>query len=347
LQALVKISKGPGLTEIREIPAPEPGRGEVLIRVKAAAVCASDVHLFQDRFTYEPPLVLGHEFSGVVELLGPEVDEISVGDRVVSENNPRACGECKVCREGYPNLCPCKRAMGFKADGCFADYITLPAALLHRVPEGVSFFAAALSEPLAVAVHAVEDRGGICQGDTVVVLGPGAIGLLAAQIARAEGAARVVVAGTGKDEQLRMPRARDLGFKTVNVEAEDLTKMISSLTEGQGADVVVEASGSGAAIDTAIALLRRAGRMIVAGITGRDTVPLAWDALVAKGATIFFSYSSRKRNWTKAMQYLADGSVLTEPLITHRLPLNSWREAFDLMERQECIRTVLEMQPST
>lgn len=270
MRALVKEAKGPGLTELRERPVPEVGPGDALIRVSAAAVCASDVHIYRDRFMYEPPLVLGHEFS---------------------------------------------------------------------------WLAASLAEPLAVAVHAVEDRGGIEKGDTVVVLGPGAVGLLAAEVARAEGAARVVVAGTDKDVQSRFPCAEKLGFETVNVNQDNLLERVMSHTNGQGADVVVEAAGSGAAVAQSIALLRRAGRLIVSGITGEPTIPVAWDALTAKGATVCFSYSSRPRNWIKAMKYLSDGAVLTEPLITHRLPLARWREAFELMERQECIRTVLEMAP--
>jgi len=342
LRALVKEAKGPGLTELKEVPVPEPGPGEALIRVKAAAVCASDMHIFNDRFTYEPPLVLGHEFSGVVERLGPGANGVNVGDAVVSENNPRACGECRICRAGYANLCPHKKAMGFRSDGCFADYISLPASLLHRVPEGVSFPAASLSEPLAVAVHAVEDRGGIEDGDTVVVLGPGAVGLLAAEVARAEGAGRVVLAGTDKDVEARFPCAEKLGFETVNVNRDNLVERVLSYTDGQGADVVVEASGSRVAVEQGIEMLRRAGRMIVSGITGKATIPVPWDALVAKGATVCFSYSSRNRNWVKAMDYLAGGAVVTEPLVTHCLPLARWREAFDLMERQECIRTVLE-----
>jgi len=347
MMALVKLAEGPGATEIRDVPVPEPGPGEALIRVEAAAVCASDIHLYHGRFACVPPLVLGHEFSGLVERLGPGARGVRPGDAVVSENNPHACGTCRVCRAGYPNLCPAKKAIGFKSDGCFAEYVKVPAHLLHRVPEGVSMEAAALSEPLAVAVHAVEDRCGIEKGDTVVVLGPGAIGLLAAQVARAEGAGRVIVAGTNRDVELRLPCAERLGFETCNVEQDDLLERVLSYTEQLGADVVVEAAGAAPAIHLGIKLLRRAGRMVAPGITGKAAVSVPWDDLVSKGAAVVFSYSSRKRNWDKGLQYLGAGLVETEPLITGRLPLTRWQEAFERMERMQGIRILLEMKGET
>ena len=343
MRALVKFDRGEGLTRIQEVPVPEPGPGDVLIRVVAAAVCASDVHLYHDRFAYEPPLVLGHEFSGVVERLGSGVTQVQIADAVVSENNPGACGTCRICRTGYPNLCPAKKAIGFKSNGCFAEYVTLPAHLLHKLPDGVSFQAAALSEPLAVAVHAVEDRCGIDKGDSIVVLGPGAIGLLAAQVARAEGSGSVIVAGTDRDVEGRLSCARDLGFETCNVEKDDLLKRVLSQTDRLGVDAVVEAAGAATAVDMGITLLRRAGRMVVVGIAGKPAISVAWDELVAKGASLLFSYSSRKQNWDKAMAYLAAKQVHTEALISNRVPFDHWKDAFQQLERGETIRTILEI----
>ncbi len=339
MRALVKYAKGPGLTELREVATPVPGPGEVLVRVKVAAVCASDLHLYHDSFPCEPPLILGHEFSGEVCELGPGVVEVSVGDRIVSENNPQACGTCGVCASGYPNLCPEKRAIGFRRDGCFADYVVLPAVLLHHIPDGVSWQAAALSEPLAVATHAVEDRCGITRGDVVVVLGPGAIGLLAGLVARAEGAGRVIMAGTDRDDD-RLACAAKLGLDCFNVQTDDLAAHLLELTNGLGADVVVEAAGAAASIDLATRLVRRAGRMVAIGITGKPTIPVAWDTLVAKAATLAFSYSSRRRNWCKAMEYLRDGRVPAEALITDSLSIDRWQDAFHQMEQLATIRTV-------
>jgi len=344
MRALVKEAAGRGRVVVRDWPTPVPGDGEVLVRVLAAAVCASDVHLWRDEFPCAPPVVLGHEFCGRIEELGPNVTGLGRGDLVVSENNPSACGRCRVCAAGFPNLCPQKKAIGFKSDGCFAEYVKLPAALLHVLPAGVPPVAAALSEPLAVAVHAVEDRCGIEPGDTVVVLGPGAIGLLAAQVARAEGAGRVIVAGTDRDERQRLACARQFGFETCNVQREEPEETVQRLTGGLGADVVVEAAGAAPAIACGIRLLRRAGRLVVLGITGQDHVMVDWDQMVSKGLRVEFSFSSRPRNWQKAMEYLAAGTVATLPLVTARAALADWRSVFDAMERQETIRTVFEME---
>ena len=342
MRALVKYAEGPGNTEIRDVPIPEPASGEALVRVCAAAVCASDLHIVHDRFPHRPPLVLGHEFAGAVQRLGPGAEGVVVGDRVVSENNPGACGTCRVCRTGYPNLCPDKKAIGFRSDGCFAEYVKVPAALLHRVPERVSFEAASLSEPLAVAVHAVEDRAGVEPGDTVVVIGPGVVGLLAAQVARAEGAGRVLVAGTNRDEELRLACARRLGLETFNVETGDLAEAVLEATAGLGADLVVEAAGAAPAVALGARLLRRAGRLVAVGLTGRPEVSVAWDSFVARGVTVYFSFSSRRRNWDKAMEYLGTGKVDTACLVTARFPLAQWQKAFAQMERLESLRTILD-----
>jgi len=346
MRALIKEGVGLEQVVLREYPRPVPGADEILVRVQAAAVCASDIHLWRDEFPCTPPVVLGHEFSGRVEQVGAQVTTVRPGDRIVSENNPFACGRCRICLAGFPNVCPDKRAIGFKSDGCFADYVKLPAKLAHKVPAGLSPVAAALSEPLAVAVHAVEDRCGIESGDTVVVLGPGAIGLLCAQVARAQGAARVIVAGTDRDEPQRLACARQLGFETANVQHENLEERVKQLTGGLGADAVVEAAGVPPAIESAIRLVRRAGRMAVLGLTGKKSVTVEWDQMVSKGLRVDFSFSSRPRNWVKAMEYLAAGTVVTLPLVTARVPLEDWRAAFDSMVRQETIRTVFEIERS-
>ncbi len=339
MHALLKCSEGDGNVVLKEVPDPTPATGEAVIRVQRAALCGTDIHIFHDRFKTSPPLILGHEFSGVVEAIGPGVKNVKLGDRVVSENNPYACGTCRLCTLGYPNLCPAKRAMGILSDGCFADYVRLPAHLLHLVPQGVSPDEASLSEPLAVATHAVWGRTGISHGDTVVVFGPGAIGLLAAQVARAEGAGKVFVVGT-KSDAIRFECAEQLGFETLRAEEANISETVMAFTSGVGADVVVEASGSPHAVREGIRLLRKNGRMAVSGITGRPEIAVDWNGMVTKAISLHFSYSSRPEDWEKAMEYLKTGAVQTLPLITHRLPLSEWRKAFSLLEELQAIRVV-------
>lgn len=341
MHAVRKLKSGQGRIQLTSVPVQEPGSGMVLIRVLFAAVCATDVHLKYDRFANSPPFTLGHEFSGIVEKIGPDVSSVRVGERVVSENNPGACGICPVCRKGFPNLCPDKRAMGIHSDGAFAEFVLLPEMLLHTIPDDIDSADAALMEPVAVSIHTLSGPSEVDEGDVVVVLGPGAIGLLCAQVAREKGASRVIVAGTGADTENRLPLAGKLGFIPVNVEKDDLHAVVDALSNGLGADMVVEASGSGRAIAALHALVRRAGRVAAVGITGRDTVPLPWDSWISKGITAHFSYSSVRKDWEEGLHLLAEKRIQTAPLISNRFRLEEWEKAFDSAENITNVRSLI------
>lgn len=343
MKALRKIAKGKGNIELMEISVPEIGADDVLIKVVYAGVCGTDVHIENDRFANSPPFTLGHEFSGIIEKLGMNAKAFSIGDRVVSANNPFACGKCKICIAGNPNLCPQKRAMGIHSDGCFAEYVKLFANLIHKIPDNVSFKEAALMEPLAVATHAVANRCGIKKGDLVVVFGVGAIGMLAAQVARAEGAGYVLLVGTSNDEKSRFKCVHELGFETLNVEKENLTEKVMRLTDGLGVDVAVEASGSPAAVKVGLDLLKRTGRMAITGITGKPEISINWDGLISKGVSLFFCYSSVNEDWQKGLKYLADKKVSTLPLITHLFNLEQWKEAFSSLESLQATRPIFQI----
>lgn len=340
MKALLKTASGKGNITLTSVTKPKPDQGEVLIRVHTAGVCGTDIHLLHDRFNNSPPFVLGHEFSGIIESCGSGINDLKPGERVVSANNPHACGTCKLCQTGYPNLCSEKKAMGIHSDGCFAEFVKLPVQLIHRIPDNVDFEAAALMEPLAVAVHSVFHRCKIEKGDVVVVFGPGTIGLLAAQVALAEGAATVILAGIDVDEAVRFACAKKLGIQTVNVQKENLEDLIMSQTKGIGADVVIEASGSLKAITSAISLLRRNGRLAVTGLTGQSEIMLAWDQMVSKGISVLFTYSSVNSDWRRALTYLSEKVVQTKPLITHHFTLEEWEKAFQVMEQMEAIKPV-------
>ncbi len=341
MRALRKLKSGPGEIRLTMVPVPEPGSGMVLIRVQYAAVCATDIHLTYDRFPNSPPFTLGHEFSGIVEKTGPDVISVSVGERVVSENNPGACGTCPVCRKGFPNLCPNKRAMGIHSDGAFAEYLLLPAELLHNIPDSIDSADAALMEPVAVSIHTLSSEAAVEEGDVVVVLGPGAIGLLCAQIARAKGAKMVIVAGTGTDADNRLVLAGDMGFVPVNIEKDDLQAVVDVHTRGLGADMVVEASGSGNAVTGISSLVRRAGKIAAVGITGRETVPLPWDQWISKGISAHFSYSSVKNDWKEGLHLLSEKRIQTAPLISNRFRLEEWDKAFDSAEHSATVRSLI------
>lgn len=341
MQALMKTQKGDGFLELREHPVPRPGTGEVLIKVKACGVCGTDVHVLHDEFPYWPPVVLGHEFSGEIVELGPGVSLYAAGDRVVGEPHTQACGQCYLCRTGNIQICAMKRSPGWGIDGAFAAYIRMPERLLHRIPDTMGYELAALVEPTANTVHDVVERTRVEAGDFVVVLGPGPIGLLAAMTARAAGAREVVVVGTAADEAIRLKKAHSLGFRAVNLGAEDPLRVVQDKTGGLGADIVIECSGAPAAIACTVDLVRKKGRIGVIGLSSRPTVPFPWDKAMFKVCDIVFNLSTSYTSWDRTIHLIAAGRIPAGEVISHRMPLAEWRRAFDEIEAQRALKVLL------
>ncbi len=220
MQAVMKTARGEGNVALREVPAPQPGPGQVLLGVRAAGICGTDLHIYHDEFPTQPPVVLGHELAGEVMATGDGVTGVAPGDRVTTETYFHLCGSCRFCRGGQPNLCPERRSIGSGVNGGFAPYVVVPERNLHRLPEGLTFQEAALTEPLACVVHGALELPKVTAGDVAVVAGPGAIGLLTLQVARAAGAT-VIVLGTAADRR-RLELAGELGaVRVVDVAAED------------------------------------------------------------------------------------------------------------------------------
>lgn len=336
LKALVRYDKPAGSVGLMDVPVPKVGDDEVLVEVKFAGVCGTDVHIYHDRYHTTIPLILGHELAGAIVQVGSAVSSWRVGDRVVVENNPHACGKCQACRRGSVNICPEKRAIGFRSDGCFAEYIKVPANVLHRIPEGLSDLAAALAEPTAVAVHATVERGRLESEDVVAVFGPGPIGLISAQTALAMGAKRVTLIGVARDA-LRLEMAASLGIETVNCQSDDdrWRDVVS------GADLIIEASGSPQAIAECFRLVGRVGRVVPVGLIGQERIDIPWNAVMNKETTVAFSYSSKPHNWEMALSLLASGKIAAEKMITAVLPLSEWRQAFSLTEDARAIKVLL------
>ncbi len=343
MEALVKTERGKGFMEIREVPEPRDiGPKEVLIRIRVAGICGTDLHIRNDEFMYVPPVTIGHEFSGEVEEVGREVTQFKAGDRVVAEAHLGGCGFCKPCQTGHVEMCSQKRAIGYKLDGCFARYVVLPATSLHRIPDNVSFEQAALTEPLAITVKAVVERGIVELEDFVAVLGCGPIGLLAAAVSRAAGAREVLITGTDQDERLRLPAARKMKVDhLVNVQKEDALQRVRELTGGAGADLVVEASGAVPAIAQAVEMVRINGRISGLGITGRRQVAVPYDIPLKKSVTLSWSFSSSATAWDRALSLLGSGKIDVSPLVTASFPLREWEKAFRMLENQEAIKILL------
>ena len=341
MQALVKTQKGVGFLELMEMPAPAPGPSEVLIEVKACGICGTDVHVLHDQFPYWPPVILGHEFSGVI-VEANDTKYFKVGERVVGEPHTQACGHCHLCRTGNVQICPTKRSPGWGIHGAFTKFLKMPERLLHRIPDSMGFDVAAVVEPTANAVHDVIERARVEAGDFVVVLGPGPIGLLAAMAARAGGARHIVMVGAPSDEAVRLKKARELGFHTVlNVASANPADVVRDLTGGIGADLVIEASGAPAAIASTVDLVRKKGRICAIGLTGRENIAFPWDKAAFRVCDIIFNLSTSYTSWDRTINLIAGGLVPAGEVISHRLPLGQWRAAFDEIEAQRALKVIL------
>ena len=343
MEALVKTKHGKGFMAIKEVQNPEPDKNEVLIRIKAAGICGSDVHFYDGTLTHcVPPVILGHEFSGEIVEVGAAVTRFSLNDRVVSEPHKGGCGLCMFCQTGQVEVCPQKRAIGYKIDGAFAPYITMPEASLHRIPAHLSYEHAALAEPLAVVIKGVLERTKVHPEDFVVVLGCGPVGLLAANAAKAEGARSVMITGTDLDEGTRLKAARQMNIDHVlNIQQENIKEAVLSLTNGIGADLVVEACGVEAAINQAFDILRTDGRIAAIGHTGRETLSVPWETGLRKAAHVTWSFSSNWSSWERAVSMLSSNKIESHQIVSHTFPLKDWKSAFESLERLEAIKVLL------
>ena len=343
MEALVKTQHGKGFMEIKKMLDPEPEQNEVLIKIEAAGICGSDVHFYDGSLTHcIPPVILGHEFSGEIVKAGDAVNRYSPGDRVVSEPHKGGCGLCRFCQTGQMEVCPEKRAIGYKIDGAFAPYITMPEASLHRIPDHLSFEHAALAEPLAVVVKGVLERTKVNPEDFVVVLGCGPVGLLAANAVKAEGARSVMITGTDLDEGTRLKAARQMNVDHVlNIQQENIKEAVLSLTNGIGADLVVEACGVEAAIHQAFDIIRTDGRIAAIGHTGREFLSVPWETGLHKAACVTWSFSSNWSSWERAVSMLSGNKIEADQIVSHTFPLREWEAAFAALERLEAIKVLL------
>lgn len=274
MKALVKTQLGFGNLEILDKPEPKPGKDQVKIEVKYAGICGSDIHTYEGYYKVSVPVTLGHEFSGIVTEVGEGVREFKPGDRVTSETTFYICGECQYCQTGDYNLCDRRKGLGTHQDGGFAKYLITRKQSVHKLPEHVDFQSAALTEPLACTHHAV-GKADINAGDLVVVIGPGPIGLLAAQVAKSRGAT-VIITGLTNDKQ-RLDKAIEVGIDVaVDTQKEDVKKRVYQLTNGYGADVVLECSGAVPAAKLGLALLHKKGQYVQVGLFARPTSNLIW-----------------------------------------------------------------------
>jgi L-iditol 2-dehydrogenase len=337
-----------GRLALEEVPVPVPGPGEVLVRVRACGLCGTDLKIVSGGFrgTWPPslPFIIGHEWSGEVAALGPGTERagLAPGDRVVAENHT-GCGSCPMCWAGRYNLCERVREPGFKlyghtAPGALAEYAVRPAVALHKVPPAVSDVAAALVNQGALTVHAAR-RAQVGPGDSVAVFGPGLLGLLMLQVARAAGATQVVMVGRGT----RLAVARELGSThIVDYEETEPAAGVRAATGGRGADCVFDCSGNISVIPQALRSVRRGGSVALLGLAGGAIAELPVD-LVTLDELNVLGVRSSPNAYPAMIALLASGAIRTEPLTTDLYPLSDVAAAFDALARREAIRPIITM----
>ena len=346
MKGLVKYARGHGNMEIRDIQQPVPSEREVLVQVEATGICGSDLHVFEDSIAIpmRVPVVVGHEFSGVVIEVGDVVETVTPGMRVTALPSVRICGRCRYCRRGSINLCIGRESMGYYHDGSFTRQCLVPERCVRQLPDNVSYRAAAMSEPLACAVHAVVELTRVSAGDLVAIVGPGSIGLLCLQVVLAEGG-KAVVFGRKQDEK-RLQLARRLGAQTtVIIDTEDPEAVMKEHSDGYGADVVLECSGSSSGAGLALRLVRKEGKYTQVGLFSG---PIDFDLEIVAVKELQFtgSFGQQPASWKRALDLMHDGKVDTEALISHELPLADWNRAFEVFRSQEGIKILLDVTDS-
>jgi L-iditol 2-dehydrogenase len=342
---------GPDDMRVVEKAVPQPGPGEVLLRVQAASLCGTDLKIRAGSFfpSQPPPgnFTPGHEYAGTVVALGPTVDEFEVGDRVVLEAH-RGCMRCENCVRGRYTSClnygradMGHRAMGMSVDGGFADYVVNHVSTLYKLPDSISFEEAVMITTAGTSMFAIDTMGGLVAGDTVAVIGPGPVGLTAVQILKALGASRVLLVGTRAS---RLELGRRLGADVlIDARSGDAADLVREAAGG-GVDAVLECSGAEEAVDQAIRMCKPAGRIVLVGyFHGPVTADL--NRAVKTGLTLYTIRGEGNRSVGRSLTLAERGLLQTAPLITHRLPLEAIGDAFDIVSerRDDAVKVVLQV----
>ncbi len=341
MQAIVKAQRAPGLT-VSTVPKPVAGPGEVLIRVRHAGVCGTDLHIAdwdawaQGRIS--PPLVVGHEFAGEVAALGPGVTEFQVGQLVTAEGHI-ICGHCQACRTGNGHICKNTRIIGVDRDGAFAEFIAMPATNVMTL-DGIPTEIGAIMDPMGNAFHAVLSAD--IPGSTVFIVGCGPIGCFAVGIARAAGAAKVIASDVNPN---RLALAKKMGAHVViNAAKDDVVRTVLAETGGEGVDVVCEMSGVPAALHQAFATIRMGGRVQLLGLPkGEVSVDFASE-IIFKGITLYGVIGRKMyETWHQMRRFLSSGLLDPRPVITHRFPLAKIDDALAAIRSGDAGKVILEI----
>ena len=349
MKAVVKVDYGEGKIELRDVPVPEIGDDDVLIEVKAAGLCGSDLAFAQGHHAdiLRPPVILGHEFSGVIAKVGKNVTKWKVGDRVVSDNTGKVCGECYACSTADYLSCPERLGIGYGMDGGFTKYCKIlgetlkvfPNSLM-RIPECMTFEEAAILDPACNAYMAVVQEAKLMPGEYIAVFGAGALGQFSVEAARAAGAAKIIVIGLSQDAH-RFEVAKQHGATDIVVsDKEDAIEAVNRITNGEGVAVVVDCAGVSAVLKQAIQIVRTNGTIIKIGYDARP-LGFSLDDIIGKAINLKGHFGYDWVSWRNVMNLVVAGKFTLNTAITHKMSISQFDEALTLLKNQQALKIIL------
>ena len=343
MKAAVKLKPAPKSTQVQQVPVPEPTADEVLIRVKIASICGTDVHIYDwDAWAagrIKPPLIQGHEFAGEIEKIGSNVKGLRKGDYVSAEGHI-ACGRCYMCRTGNAHVCKSVSILGIDRGGSFAEYMTVPASNVIVNDDDLPIELATMQDPLGNAVYTTTNAN--VPSKTVAIFGLGPIGLMAVALCRGMGARKVIA--IGHKNKYRMDLAKKVGANLVLRSSDTLVDEVMDATAGEGVDEALEFSGSEAAVQQAIKVVRPAGGIHLLGLFPK---PLSLDIsdFVTKGLSMYGIHGRLMyKTWMQMGGLLKSGNVNLKPILTHRFPLDDYNEAMEVMRSGDCGKIAFPME---
>ena len=342
MTGLVNFAEEPHSAELRELPVPQTNEEEVLVAVKAVGICGSDIHQYEGTHSWvvNYPVVLGHEFSGVIAKVGSRVRGFREGDSVVSETAAVLPLDSPFIRQGLYNLDPKRLGFGYGVDGAMAPFVRVPTRCLHHLPASLPFEKAALTEPCCVAYQAVCVNSRLRPGATVAVIGPGPIGLLCALMAKLAGAGHLLVVGVPADAK-RLEIAGRIGADTtLSIQKENVIDWVKSFGDRYGVDLVIDAAGVSPSLKLALDIVRPAGQITKVG-WGPQPFNYSLDPLVQKAVTLQGSFSHNWETWEKVISLLATGKIDLDLILNRVAPLTEWHELFTAMHSGEIVKGVL------
>jgi len=342
MSGLVNFDSNPHSVELREAPVPEIGEDDVLVAVQAVSICGSDVHQYQGKVSYKVnyPVILGHEFSGVIAKTGSRVHAFKKDDRVVSETAAVIDLYSPFTHEGHYHLDPNRLGFGYGVDGAMAKFVRVPERCLHRIPDGLPFEKAALTEPSCVAYDVICVNSRVRPGDSVAVIGPGPIGLLCILLAKLSGANPLVAIGLPIDAK-RLKIASQIGATmSLGAQGEDILGQVKTLGDGYGVDLVVDAAGHSSTLKIALDIVRPGGHITKVG-WGPQPCDFSLDPLVGKAVTLQGSFSHTWPMWEKVLAMLASNQLNLDSILSRVASLTEWQSCFEAMLTGEIVKAVL------